>query len=386
MELRILLVDDQPSVRHGIRSLLGSRPEWKICGEASDGQEGIEKAKALRPDVVLMDVSMPRMNGLDATRILRRELPGSKVVIVSQNDPLIVSIQAREVNASAHVAKQELFGTLLPVLDKLVGRPRPETAASPSSATRGRALPGWLMGSGELGLLIGRFDWSKTPLGAIENWPQSLKTAVNLMLSSQHPMWVGWGPQATFLYNDAYIQVLGSAKHPWALGKPAAEVWSEIWDICGPFADKVFRHGEASFVDEIRLFMNRGDFFEETYYSFSYSPIRDESGSVGGLFCVSTEVSPKVINARRLRMLSELATNALVQKTTEAACAWAAATLAKTPTMCRLPCFTSWRAATSGCGCCKRADWPEESATLRREWWNWRPAAGAVRCGRSPRC
>jgi len=199
MDLRILLVDDQPSVRNGIRSLLGSRPEWKICGEASDGQEGIEKARALRPDVVLMDVSMPRMNGLDATRILRRELPGSKVVIVSQNDPLIVSIQAREVNASGHVAKQELFGTLLPVLDKLVGRPRPETAARCSSTTSARALPEWLMGSGELGLLIGRFDWSKTPLGAIDDWPQSLKTSVDRMLSSQHPMWIGWGPQATFL-------------------------------------------------------------------------------------------------------------------------------------------------------------------------------------------
>jgi two-component system nitrate/nitrite response regulator NarL len=78
MSLQILLVDDQPSVRNGIRSLLGSRPEWKICGEASDGLEGVEKAKELRPDIILMDVSMPRMNGLDATRILRRELPERK--------------------------------------------------------------------------------------------------------------------------------------------------------------------------------------------------------------------------------------------------------------------------------------------------------------------
>ena len=144
-------------------------------------------------------------------------------------------------------------------------------------------------------------------------------------------MWIGWGPQAHFLYNDAYIQVLGSAKHPWALGRPAAEVWSEIWEICGPLADKVFKQGESCFVDEVRLFMNRGDFFEETYYSYSYSPIRDEAGNVGGLFCVSTEVTPKVINARRLRTLSELSANALVQKTTDAACAWAAATLAKNP-------------------------------------------------------
>jgi PAS domain S-box-containing protein len=331
MALQILLVDDQPSVRNGIRSLLGARPDWMICGEASDGLEGVEKARELRPDVVLMDVSMPRMNGLEATRILRRELPTSKVVIVSQNDPIVVGIQAREVNASAHVAKQELFGTLLPVLDKLLGGPRVEAAATSFPPTSRVAVPDWLARSGELGVLIGRYDWSKTPLGPISDWPQSLKTSVSLMLSSQHPMWIGWGPQATFLYNDPYIQVLGSAKHPWALGRPASEVWSEIWDICGPLADKVFKYGEASFLDDVRLFMNRGDFFEETYYSFSYSPIRDEQGKVGGLFCVSTEVSPKVINARRLRTLSELAANALVQKTTDAACAWAAATLAKNP-------------------------------------------------------
>ncbi len=108
-------------------------------------------------------------------------------------------------------------------------------------------------------------------------------------------------------------------------------MWSEIWDFCGPLADKVFQKGEASFIDEIRLFMNRGDFMEETYYSFSYSPIRDESGAVAGLFCPSTEVTPKVINARRLRTLSELSAKALVQKTTEAACESAAATLSQNP-------------------------------------------------------
>ncbi len=144
-------------------------------------------------------------------------------------------------------------------------------------------------------------------------------------------MWIGWGPAITNLYNDAYVQVLSSAKHPWALGKPASEVWSEIWDFCGPLAEKVFQKGEASFIDEVRLFMNRGDFVEETYYSFSYSPIRDESGAVAGLFCPSTEVTPKVINARRLRTLSELSANALVQKTTDAACESVTATLTQNP-------------------------------------------------------
>src|SRR5581483_6249402 len=98
-----------------------------------------------------------------------------------------------------------------------------------------------------------------------------------------HPMWIGWGGDMTFLYNDAYVHVLGAAKHPWALGRKAADVWAEIWQFCGPLAEQVFSKGEASYVDDVRLFMDRGDFLEETFYSFSYSPIRDESGRVGGL-------------------------------------------------------------------------------------------------------
>jgi len=183
----------------------------------------------------------------------------------------------------------------------------------------------------ELGRLVSAFDWSRTPLGPLEVWPTSLRTAVNLVLDSRHPMWMGWGPQATFLYNDAYVQVLGPAKHPWALGRPAQEVWAEIWDVCGPLADKVFQGGEASFVDDVQLFMSRGDFLEETYYSFSYSPIRDETGRVAGLFCPSAETTHKVLNARRLRTLSELAAKALVERSVDGACASAIDTLAKNP-------------------------------------------------------
>src|SRR5581483_3021021 len=127
----------------------------------------------------------------------------------------------------------------------------------------------FLTRTGEMGELIAAFDWARTPLGPIETWPDSLKTAVSLILNSRHPMWIGWGPEITFLYNDAYLHVLGRAKHPRALGQPAAKVWAEIWDVCGPLADKVFKNGDASFVDDVRLFMDRGDFIEETFYSFS---------------------------------------------------------------------------------------------------------------------
>ena len=187
----------------------------------------------------------------------------------------------------------------------------------------------FLEGGGEMGDRIRNFPWHETSLGPIEFWPQSLKTSIGLMLNSQHPIWIGWGLKGIFLYNDPYIGVLSAAKHPRALGRPAAEVWSEIWDYCGPLADKVLQRGEASFVNDVRLFMNRGDYLEETFYSFSYSPIRDESGNVGGLFCPSNEVTAKALHTRRLRTLSELASEALAKKSTAAACQAAADILAQ---------------------------------------------------------
>jgi signal transduction histidine kinase/DNA-binding response OmpR family regulator len=197
-------------------------------------------------------------------------------------------------------------------------------------ASRDAALS-FLVAPGELGGLIGAFDWAATPLGPLASWPQSLRTSVSLILNTRHPMWIGWGLEATFLYNDAYIDVLGAAKHPWALGRPAAEVWSEIWDVCGPMAAKVFDRAEATFVDAVQLFMRRGDFLEETWYSFSYSPILDEGGRVGGLFCPSLDISGSTLNARRLATLSRLSADALREHTVAAACATAIGILADNP-------------------------------------------------------
>lgn len=318
--LRILLVDDHERTRRGIRSLLSTRSDWVVCGEAVDGLDAVEKAQILRPDVVLMDISMPRMNGLEAARIIREELPKSEIVLVSQNAPAIVRRQAAEVNAHDFVAKDDLSAALLPAIDKIVAQ-----------RSAGGARPRWLNGGGEMGELICSTDWSKSALGPLERWPQSLQLAVSLMLNSQHPIWIGWGKERTFLYNDAYVSVLSLAKHPRSLGLPAQEVWAEIWDICGPLADKVFEQGEASFFSDVRLFMDRGNFLEETFYSFSYSPILDEAGNVVGLFCPSTESTAKNLNARRLRTLSELSAKALVEKSTQAACASAVSILAANP-------------------------------------------------------
>ena len=329
--MRILLVDDDEQVRRSIRSLLSAGSGFSICDDATDGVEAVEKAKSLRPDLVLMDISMPRMDGLVAARILRRDLPETKIIIISQTDPAIGNQQAEDLGAAAFIAKSDLAKHLLSAISRLREPGNGDGAghvAHPPATPRGAD---WLDGGGSLGQMIREHDWAATPLGPIDKWPQSLKTSVNLILNSRHPMWIGWGKDVNFLYNDAYIPVLSLAKHPWVLGRPTAEVWPEIWDTIGPLIDKVYQKGEASFVDEVRLLMNRGEFIEETYYSFSYSPIRDESGAVSGLFCPSTDVSSTVINARRLRTLSELSARALLQKTTEAACAAAAETLAKNP-------------------------------------------------------
>ena len=120
--LRILIVDDSDVVLRGIRSLLSDRTEWEVCGEAKDGLEAVDKAKSLRPDLVLMDVSMPRMDGIEATRIIRREVPASAVIIVSQNDPSVVAGQAAEVDAGAYVDKNKLSRDLLPAIEKVADR------------------------------------------------------------------------------------------------------------------------------------------------------------------------------------------------------------------------------------------------------------------------
>lgn len=185
----------------------------------------------------------------------------------------------------------------------------------------------FLTSPGELGEMIRNYDWASTSLGPISAWPQSLKTTLSLMLNSNNPTWLGWGPDNIFFYNDAYIEVLGKEKHKWVLGKPTHIVWEEVWDSCGPLSDLVYQEGIASNVGDMQFFMRRGDFLEETFYSFSYSPIFDEQGKVTGLFCPNFETTSKILNARRNKTLAQLAEKSLIDKTIETALASAARTL-----------------------------------------------------------
>jgi signal transduction histidine kinase len=174
-------------------------------------------------------------------------------------------------------------------------------------------------GGGETGALIRSIDWSGTAVGAMAGWPASLRTALSMMLGSRYPMFLWWGPSLVNFYNDGYIPVLGQ-RHPAAMGRSAPEVWSEIWNVLGPQADIVMNTGEATWNDRQLLVMERNGFVEETYFSWSYSPAHDETGSVAGVFCACTEDTRRVLGERRLRTLRELAADALAAQSVSQVC------------------------------------------------------------------
>ncbi|TDE86926.1 ATP-binding protein [Deinococcus sp. S9] len=161
-------------------------------------------------------------------------------------------------------------------------------------------------GTGEMSARMRAFDWSKTPLGPPDTWPQSLKTTVRILLTSRFAMWMLWGEGLTFFCNDAYRPTLG-VKEAWALGSPSDRVWAEIWDDIGPRIQHVLETGEATWDEDLRLFLERSGYPEETYHTFSYSPLADDRGHITGMLCVVTEESERVVGERRLRMLRDLA-------------------------------------------------------------------------------
>ena len=157
----------------------------------------------------------------------------------------------------------------------------------------------FLAGGGRTGALMRAHDWSGSPLGPPETWPHSLRTVVALLLQSQFPMFVAWGADLGFLYNDPYAEILG-AKHPRALGRRFHDIWSEIWPDISPLIDAAMA-GHATYREDLPLVMNRKGFDEQTWFTFSYSPVRDESGTVAGMFCAVSETTQKVLAERALR-------------------------------------------------------------------------------------
>ena len=191
------------------------------------------------------------------------------------------------------------------------------------------ATPEFLGDGGDMGAAMRAFDWATTPLGPPQGWPQELQTCLRIMLASRQPMWVWWGPQLINFYNDAYRFVLKN-KHPAALGQPAQQVWAEIW---GQIRSRIAAAmaGEASYSEAELLIMDRADAPEETYYTFSFSPVPLADGSIRGIVCANTDDSDRVIGARRLALLREIATRTWEARTVADVYALAAQALGTDP-------------------------------------------------------
>ena len=174
--------------------------------------------------------------------------------------------------------------------------------ADDSNARPGRLLAPELGSAGvpdtEVGRLFRATDWAATALGPIDRWPQSLRIAVSICLNSRFPMFVWWGPTLVNIYNDAYAPILGQ-RHPSAFAQPARDFWSEIWDVLGPQVDMVMREGRPTWNDRVLLRMERNGFTEETYFTWSYSAIYDDDGTIAGLFCACSEETARVMAERQ---------------------------------------------------------------------------------------
>jgi hypothetical protein len=211
--------------------------------------------------------------------------------------------------------------------DKSTLSRKPEELSPPDPVPSVGASPKDLFaGGGEMGALMRSTDWSQTRLGPVEHWPRSLKTMLGVVLGSRFPMLLWWGPDLLHLYNDAYRPILRD-KHPASLAAPAAQVWAEVWDVAGPMARSVQEGGPATWTEDLQLFINSGGMAEETYFTFSYSPVPGDDGGVGGLLNTVQETTLKVQSEREIRMFHDLAARAAEANSEDEACRIAAEVL-----------------------------------------------------------
>jgi signal transduction histidine kinase/CheY-like chemotaxis protein len=188
-----------------------------------------------------------------------------------------------------------------------------------------------LVGGNEMGELMRAFDWASSPVGAVEAWPQSLRTALNILLDSRYPMYIAWGPEFVQFYNDGYRPILGATKHPAALGRSTRETFAEIWDFIGPMFEEVMHSGRPTYLEDQLLPLDRNGYVEECYFTFCYSALRTESGEIGGVFVTCSENTERVLGERHLRTLRDLGATSTTARDIRAAVARAARVLDENP-------------------------------------------------------
>ena len=227
-------------------------------------------------------------------------------------------------------------------------------------------------GAGVMATQMRAYDWPRSPLGPVTDWPPSLRIATRICLTSRFPMIVWCGPELRMIYNDAYLPLMGG-KHP-ALGQPGAGVWSDIWHIVGPMLHSVLETGEPTWSEDLLLPMDRNGYWEETYWTYSYSPLHDDDGRVRGVFTAVTETTERVIGTRRLAVLQDLGAQAGAARTVEEACGLVSEALGRAQA--DVPYFALYLRDDGPAGFRLTSVTPEAAAAAPPSRW---PLGGAVR-------
>src|SRR4051794_35551877 len=165
------------------------------------------------------------------------------------------------------------------------------------------------------------FDWATSPIGPVSTWPQSLCTVLNIMLTSEHPMFLWWGPELIQFYNDGYRPSFGQDRHVGALGGRGRDFWQDIWYIIGPQVEGVMERGESTWQEDALVPIFRNGRMEEVYWTYSYSPVLLDDRSVGGTIVICQETTSRILTERRLAMLQELS-DRLAAETLSPASTW----------------------------------------------------------------
>src|SRR5829696_3356074 len=197
-------------------------------------------------------------------------------------------------------------------------RPSDSVSSTPptdASTPRPDAFPA----GGEMGARVRALDWSRTPVGPMESWPQNLRGTIKTLLASRYPMILLWGPELIQIYNDAYIGLIGD-KHPGALGRSIKVTQAESWDAIGPMIQAVMSTGVPNWVPAQQLPLERAGYREESYFSLSYSAVEDDAGVITGMLCVCSEVTQQILGERRLKLLRDLALTAGDARRVDVAC------------------------------------------------------------------
>ena len=288
--LSIFIVDDHKAVRKSIGVLLSKRPGWSICGEARDGVEAVEKAKQLRPDVVIMDVSMPRMDGIAATRIIRQQLPDSDVIIVSQNDPLLMQKAVAEAGAKAFVEKSKMPQDLVRTIEGLAKSAAESRGGEPSDFSTNASIAAGKVSATERARKLR----AETALerDQMRELLMQAPAAIGLLSGPEHR----W----TFV-NPEYIRITGRKGPEDFLGKTLLESLPELDGQ--PFfepLDTAYRTGVRHVATGAKAILNRAASGqdEEAYFNFVYQPVRNLEGKVDGILVHAVEVSNQVLQVR----------------------------------------------------------------------------------------